>query len=256
MTKKKQRIEQARLSPELIAYGYDENGTSRAGKFFHNEVELARKAAGFIGLQVYEGDCQKLGEVLKSIPAGKLYASGWDFAPKVRKATFDKLIAELGVAIPAVPDKAPKRSLPTSWQAIELGDVVIGQANSAEHGWWPAAVVAIDGDMLELRSPNYPKVKVVRHRTAVALLFNPKYRPPEQQDKAAPGLPLDWTSLAIEQLVLAPDQKTEAFYEAIIIQLLADELTLKWRDAPRMPPFRQQRTAVALINPFPPKSSH
>ena len=254
MTKKKPAAKQATTSPCLIVVGYDDHGSPRAAKFSNDEATLVRKAAGFIGYSVHEGDASKLKLLLKTIPPGKIYVSGWDFAPKVRKGVFDRLIAELGVMAPEIPGGPPSPNLAVSWDAIDIGQTVLGQADSAEHGWWPAVVVATEGDMLELRSPDYPKIKVVRHRAAVALLFNSDFQPPVRQPNAAPGLPLDWASLEINHMVLAPDAKA-GFYEAIIKKLDGEELTLQWRDSPRLPTFKRLRTNVALVNPIPPKNS-
>jgi hypothetical protein len=47
--------------------------------------------------------------------------------------------------------------------------ILCAQENAVD-GWWEAIVIARDGDMLTIRWRDYPGPKLVRHRTAVALL--------------------------------------------------------------------------------------
>jgi hypothetical protein len=109
--------------------------------------------------------------------------------------------------------------------------------------------------MLSLQALDFPDVKVVRHRSAVALTFIPDYAPPKQTKDAAPGLPIDWKGLAVDQLVIAPEAKADdGFWESVIVEIEGDELTLRWRDYPKQPKFKRSRHAVALLNPTPPKS--
>jgi hypothetical protein len=112
----------------------------------------------------------------RSLPSGQVYASGWGFVPNVRKNLFDGLLKELGGAETAISKPSPYSNLPVSWETIQIGNLVLGQADSAEDGWWPAIVELIKGDMLTLQARDFPKApKVIRHRSAVALFFNPDY---------------------------------------------------------------------------------
>jgi hypothetical protein len=61
--------------------------------------------------------------------------------------------------------------LPRNWDEIAPGHLVIAKETRHEDGWWEAIVLERDGDMLTLRWRDYPtQPKVMRHRTAVALL--------------------------------------------------------------------------------------
>jgi hypothetical protein len=57
-----------------------------------------------------------------------------------------------------------------SWQAIEVGALVIAH-ESHEDGWWEAIVVAIEREQLVLRWRDYARMPCVRRgRFEVALL--------------------------------------------------------------------------------------
>ena len=62
-----------------------------------------------------------------------------------------------GLAAQAAP------GLPTSWDDIAVGHLVIAQ-ESLDDGWWEAIVLARDGDMLTLKWRDYPwQPNVLRH---------------------------------------------------------------------------------------------
>ena len=63
------------------------------------------------------------------------------------------------------------------------------------------------------------------------------------------GLPRDWDSIEVGQLVIAQENLVEGWWEAIVTAVDNDMLTLKWRDYPKFPPMSRHRTAVALMNP-------
>ena len=84
--------------------------------------------------------------------------------PHVRRDIYEKIRALAG------PLAGQARGLPSTWDDIEIGHLVIAYENS-EEGWWEAIVVDKSKDMLTLRWRDYPKQPaVIRHRTAVALL--------------------------------------------------------------------------------------
>ena len=97
--------------------------------------------------------------------AGRIYANGRAFVPYVRREFYDKLNELAG--------PAPAPGLPVSWDAIDVGHLVIAQ-EGADDGWWEAIVVEKNDDMLTLRWRDYPhrphQPRVIRHRATVALL--------------------------------------------------------------------------------------
>lgn len=240
----------------LVVYGFDENKKPRAAQFKEAEFDLARKAADLMGLNVYETDDAKICRRLKKLPQGKVYVSGWGFVPTVRQIQFDTLLKTTGAKKPKAPEPKPQATLPSSWASIGLGDLVLGQADSAADGWWETTVENIEGDMLLLRACAFPDITVTRHRSAVALLYTADYLPPVQDDDGVPGLPFNWGLFAAKHLIIAPEGKPQdGFWEAIILEVHGDTLTLQWRDFPRQPKFKRHRHAVALLNPASPSKN-
>lgn len=239
----------------LIVYGFGDDQKPRAALFIEPEIELARKAADLMGLNVYDGETPNLPKALKTVPKGRVYASGWGFVPYVRRPLFDGLLKAIGVTAPKPPKTIPQPKLPTSWDSIDVGHLVLAQADSAANGWWETLVESVDGDMLRLQARDFPDVQVVRHRSAVALLFTTDYVAPKQTKDGAPGLPIDWRRSAVGQLVIAQEDNPEnGWWEAIVAEINGDTLTLRWRDYQKQPKFNRSRHAVAMLNPTPPKS--
>jgi hypothetical protein len=65
----------------------------------------------------------------------------------------------------------------------------------------------------------------------------------------AQGYPRDWNDISVGHLVVASGGATDGWWEAIVIGLEGDMLTLRWRDFPKYPKFVQHRSAVALLKP-------
>lgn len=238
----------------MVVYGFDENKKPRAAKFTAPDFALARKAADLMSLNVFEGEARKIKSAIRSLRDGQIYASGWSFVPNVRQKLFDGLLKEIGVDERGISKPSPYSNLPVSWKAIKVGDLVLGQADSAQDGFWPAIVELTRGEMLTLQARDFPKApKVIRHRSAVALFYNPDFEPVTQNATAAPGLPVSWDVIAAEQLVVAAEAKAEDGYaEAIVVERNEDTLTLRWRDYPDLPKFKRHQHSVALLNPTTP----
>jgi hypothetical protein len=65
----------------------------------------------------------------------------------------------------------------------------------------------------------------------------------------AHGYPRDWNDISVGHLVIASGGATDGWWEAIVVGLEGDMLTLRWRDFPKYPKFVQHRSAVALLKP-------
>ena len=212
---------------------------------------ITKKAAGLLQLQVLVDKSGKLQPTLKGIKAGNVHAPGSGFAPEIGHDRFEALLAALGLPRPPLPSTAPK--LAVSWDAIEVGHRVVAQANSPADGWWPAVVEAIDGDMLSLRSTDFPEVTVTRHRYAVALGYTPDYQPPDGLAEAAPGLPKGWDSLRAGHLVIARQSRAEGSFEALATKVEDGRVTMCWRDFPKLPAFARTFADLALLYPAAPE---
>jgi len=238
----------------LVVYGFDDDKKPRAAKFAEPEFELARKAAELMNLQMHEGEARKLRRILRNIPLGKIYVSGWGSVPNIRRSQFDALVAKLSSIKYETTDAVVHTGLPVSWDLIGIGHLVLGQADSAADGWWPTTVEGVDGAMLVLQARDFPKApRVVRHCSAVALLYSADFVAPDHDDSVAPGLPVSWDDLALDDLVIAQEENAElGWWEAVIVEIDKDELTLRWRDFPRQPHVKRHRHAVALLDPTSP----
>ena len=164
-------------APDLIALGRDEQGKPRAARFPANQADLVAKAAKAMNLIVCKTNGEPLAELAKKLPSGRLYATGRGFVPPVGRSLYDKIVEQLQLAGQPVPKdveqasaEQPAPGLPTTWDDIAVGHLVIAQEGATD-GWWEAIVLARDGDMLTLKWRDYPKqANVTRHAGAVALL--------------------------------------------------------------------------------------
>ena len=152
----------ADTAPAIIVFGLDPTGKPKAATFPAHQADLASKAAGLMQLRLLKIDSPERAQFAAQLPVGKIYASGHGFVPQVRPAIYDRLVQF------ADPASAP--GLPATWDAIDIGHLVIARDELAA-GWWEAIVVARDGDMLTVRFRDYPKqAPAVLHRAALALL--------------------------------------------------------------------------------------
>ena len=66
---------------------------------------------------------------------------------------------------------------------------------------------------------------------------------------SAPRLPKTWQEIGMGDLVVANDSRDEGWYEAIVIHVDGDMLTLRWRDYPRERRLVRHRNRLALLYP-------
>ena len=65
------------------------------------------------------------------------------------------------------------------------------------------------------------------------------------------GLPRSWDSIGVGHMVLAHESPDDGWWEALVIGREDDILTLRYRDAPKLPKFIRHINTVALVNPGP-----
>jgi hypothetical protein len=161
----------------LIVLGFDEQQKPRGAKFVDAKPDLVTKAADVMGLKVYEASPPEIAELAKKLPLGRLYANGRGFVPNIRQSLYSDLVVALGLEPQAALSKngdkdslPPARGLPSSWDEVATGHLVIAQ-ESLEYGWWEAIVLERKGDTFTLQYRDYPHLpKFVRHRSSVALM--------------------------------------------------------------------------------------
>jgi len=173
----------------LIVLGFDDQQKPRGAKFVDAKPDLVTKAADLMGLKVYEASASEVAELAKKLPLGRLYANGRGFVPNIRQSIYSDLIVALALKSQAALSKngdkdglPAARGLPSSWNEIAAGHLVIAQ-ESLEYGWWEAIVLERKGDTFTLRYRDYPHLpKFVRHRSGIALTCSPT-------DDAKPAAP-------------------------------------------------------------------
>jgi hypothetical protein len=67
-----------------------------------------------------------------------------------------------------------------------------------------------------------------------------------------PNLPRSWDQIALGDLVVAQEEDpADGWYEAIVIEVNGDMLTLRWRDYPRLRRITRHRLRLGLLYPGP-----
>jgi len=184
---RKSSIAPATSTPALIVLGFDDEQKPRGARFVDAKPDLVTKAADLMGFKVYEATPPDVAEAAKKLPLGRLYANGRGFVPNIRQSLYSDIVVALGLEPQAAlskngnKDSLPAaRGLPSSWNEIGAGHLVIAQ-ESLEYGWWEAIVRERKGDMFTLQYRDYPHLpKFVRHRSGVALMC-----PPNDENKSA-----------------------------------------------------------------------
>jgi hypothetical protein len=63
------------------------------------------------------------------------------------------------------------------------------------------------------------------------------------------GLPRSWETIGVGHMVLAHESPDDGWWEAVVINREDEILTLRYRDAPKLPKFIRHINTVALVNP-------
>ena len=74
----------------------------------------------------------------------------------------------------------------------------------------------------------------------------PAASPPETPSH---GLPSDWTSIEVGQLVLVQETLADGWWETEVLERDGDMITVRYRDYPKYPTMKRHISAVALLNP-------
>jgi hypothetical protein len=70
-----------------------------------------------------------------------------------------------------------------------------------------------------------------------------------------PSLPRTWTEIGVGDLVIAHENADEGWYEAIVVDVDNDMVTLRWRDYPRQRQIVRHRNRLGLLRPVPSASA-
>jgi hypothetical protein len=64
---------------------------------------------------------------------------------------------------------------------------------------------------------------------------------------ATPPVPKSWNEIRVGSLVIAHESPDDGWWEAVVTEVHADVLTLRWRDYPPMAAITRNRKEVALL---------
>jgi hypothetical protein len=283
----------AKASAPLVLYGLDAASKPRAAYFAAPDVELALKAAGLMGLKVLQVLRPEQRQIAAKLPAGRIYSNGRGLVPAIRESLYGKLAeawrGEIGNgsgrAIAAAEHRASTVSgtpaaaakvvaasprLPSSWDDITVGDLVIAQDADPKEGWWQALVVQQAGDNFTLGWYGYPRQKkVLRHRSNIALMYpndaseaaskaavraarTPVPRAAQQEPASAEPpnrYPKSWDDIGVGAVALAKEEMplTPAWWEVVVIEQDGDMFTLRWRDYPEAPTLVRHRLNLTML---------
>ncbi|HEV3022927.1 MAG TPA: hypothetical protein VGX76_10680 [Pirellulales bacterium] len=291
MTKTKSKHQKHEAGPAVVLFGLGDGDKPRAAYFSAAQAALAIKAAEAMKLSVLKVESRELSDLAGKLPAGRVHANGRGLVPFVRSDLFGRLTelakatngkngtAAPTVAASAASSAAPSLSLrsaaprlPTDWDQIDVGDLIVAQDTDPEDGWWEAIVTDKNGDMVTVRWRQFPRQRpIVRHRLNLARLCpaatadtsaHGTAQPVSAAGKAdrpaaatepvgdADRYPATWEAIRPEQVVVAKeDGPFQGWWEAIVADVAGDSLTLRWRNRPQLPLVVRHRQHVALMLP-------
>ncbi|RLQ86835.1 hypothetical protein [Notoacmeibacter ruber] len=169
----------------IIVLGRDDKAKPHASWFGASEEEIARKAAGLMGMATLTVSGEELEGLSRRLPQGKVFASGKAFVPFVKADLFEQLAGHLPEAERELlkPHEPPEpfdgeTVLIESWDKLSIGGLVLAWEGK-DAGWWEAVITTIHpNDLVTLQWCDYPdEPRAVRKRSHIALL-HPKHDQP------------------------------------------------------------------------------
>jgi hypothetical protein len=94
-----------------------------------------------------------------------------------------------------------------------------------------------------------PPVPYALYATLSATIAAANRKAGEDSAGGSPGLPRNWDEIGPGQLVVANEGPGNGWWDAIVVEVNGDMLTLHWRDFPWQQDVVQHRSTVALIHP-------
>ena len=124
MGKKKSKVAVTAPRQGVVVFGLDEHEKPRAAYFDARQADFAVKVADALGYQVLRTWSADQAELISSLPAGRVYASGQGIVPAVRRKVFKK-IAELAAATGGTEDRTKAESFGP--QPADLGAAALSK---------------------------------------------------------------------------------------------------------------------------------
>jgi hypothetical protein len=275
--------------PAVILFGKDRTSKPHASFFLEGDLAAAVKAAELMKMRVLLTDTEERRAVAAELPQGRIFqASGRAFVPFVSAQLYRRLVALAaggGLGLPGDPNH-PRAAEPTPNRGV-LGQFSTGQAmmalaapavapgsffgrgatevpraaknapaatpdsNKAHLGPPEGAEGASIGKKPVKTSSYWPSPATTRHQ--VTAPKKPYYgrpgtgdRPRQAAQMARPKRP---QVTAAGMVVLASVGAGEGWWEADVLEVHDDLLTLQWRDCPDEPSFVRRKSQIALLFP-------
>jgi hypothetical protein len=257
--------------PVIVVYGVSAIGKPRAGTFKGSDVPAAVRAAAKLGFSVIDlTDGTDLALAAK-VPAGRIGGARDNIIPFVNKELYAQIKAcgikgqkngqaQSSAGSANSPGTQSPR-LPRNWDDIKAGDLVLAQEDDPADGWWQVTVIEGNGDVFKLRWPSGGRGRPPqKHRNMLGLICPDQAmtdgkgdtKPDPKQSASKSVYPANWSVLAVDQTVLAKeDGPMEQWWEAKIVKIDKDQLTLQWRDYPKLSQIVRCRSSLGLMHPAP-----
>ncbi|MFZ0096171.1 MAG: hypothetical protein WAK97_19810 [Pseudolabrys sp.] len=160
-------------SIKVIVFGVDGDCKPHAAWFSKDQADTARLAAKQLRFNVIEVTNGTAADLVAKLPPSRIHANGPGVVPAIREDLYEKVVAALNARGEAgrEPGEPTVADMPTSWDAIKPGHVVLAHDTLVD-GWWAAVVVARTGDKLTLRWRDYPGWPKVNVRASAVALVN------------------------------------------------------------------------------------
>lgn len=145
-----------------------------AAWFPRTQADQARAAAKQLRLNVIDVPNGRAADLVGKLPAGQIHAAGPGMVPPVREDLYEKVVTTLNPRGEAglEPGETVVTDMPTSWDAIKPGHLVLFHEGLAD-GWWEAIVVSRSGDKITLRCRDFPGYSKFTMRVTDIALLNP-----------------------------------------------------------------------------------
>ena len=195
-----------------------------------------------------------------SVKAGPaLVVHGLDSNGKPRAAQFKSPQASVALKAAALMNLTTFK-ITTAEQAALAAKLPAGRLYSNGKGFVPFVRRDLYASLLDAAAGRKRREKVKsstadRDRVAIraAGRKDPVVRSGTAADPAPPmshGLPRTWSEIEVGHLVIAHISIEDGWWEAIVTEREDDVLTLRFRDYPKVEPFKRPLSDIGLINPL------
>jgi hypothetical protein len=153
--------------PIVVIAGLDDEQRPHAARFAPSEGTLAVKAAALMGMKVGFARTAKAASVARTLPKGRVFATGRGLVPYVKQEVFDQLSNSISFETAVSADEPVVEPAERGTEPLCIGDTVLCLEGKGL-GWWEAVVLSADikKDRVSLRWRDFPDIKKFSRRVA------------------------------------------------------------------------------------------